>query len=133
MAAASSTMTRVHARLRKEIVRRPMPAAPDHGRRLVLPRHRYRESDRLGADLVGIGRCMLALAAAGEAGIVRMLELLEDEVIAVSGCSASPACRTRQSTCMRRPRRLRAFSAPSTAGIEPYRYEKAAAPVLFAL
>src|SRR5438552_17657632 len=36
----------------------------------------------MGADLVGIGRLQCwALAAAGEAGIVRMLELLEDEVI----------------------------------------------------
>jgi isopentenyl diphosphate isomerase/L-lactate dehydrogenase-like FMN-dependent dehydrogenase len=34
-----------------------------------------------GADLVGIGRMQCyALAAAGEAGIVRLLELLEDEV-----------------------------------------------------
>ncbi len=34
-----------------------------------------------GADLVGIGRLQCwALAAAGQAGIVRMLELLEDEV-----------------------------------------------------
>jgi isopentenyl diphosphate isomerase/L-lactate dehydrogenase-like FMN-dependent dehydrogenase len=34
-----------------------------------------------GADLVGIGRLQcFALAAAGEAGVVRMLELLEDEV-----------------------------------------------------
>jgi isopentenyl diphosphate isomerase/L-lactate dehydrogenase-like FMN-dependent dehydrogenase len=34
-----------------------------------------------GADLVGIGRMQCyALAAAGQAGIVRMLELLEDEV-----------------------------------------------------
>jgi glycolate oxidase len=34
-----------------------------------------------GADLVGIGRMQcFALAAAGEAGVVRMLELLEDEV-----------------------------------------------------
>jgi glycolate oxidase len=36
----------------------------------------------MGADLVGIGRLQCwALAAAGETGIVRMLELLEDEVI----------------------------------------------------
>jgi len=35
----------------------------------------------LGADLVGMGRMQCyALAAAGQAGIVRMLELLEDEV-----------------------------------------------------
>ncbi|MGC2813259.1 MAG: alpha-hydroxy acid oxidase [Bradyrhizobium sp.] len=36
----------------------------------------------MGADLVGIGRLQCwALAANGEAGILRMLELLEDEVI----------------------------------------------------
>ena len=46
----------------------------------------YRGSDIVkaiasGADLVGIGRMQCyALAAAGEAGIVRLLELLEDEV-----------------------------------------------------
>jgi isopentenyl diphosphate isomerase/L-lactate dehydrogenase-like FMN-dependent dehydrogenase len=40
----------------------------------------------MGADLVGIGRLQCwALAAAGEAGIVRMLELLEDEVIRTLG------------------------------------------------
>ena len=34
-----------------------------------------------GADLVGIGRMQcFALAAGGEAGVVRLLELLEDEV-----------------------------------------------------
>ena len=39
-----------------------------------------------GADLVGIGRLQCwALAAAGEDGIVRMLELLEDEVIRCLG------------------------------------------------
>ena len=39
-----------------------------------------------GADLVGIGRLQCwALAAAGEEGIVRMLELLEDEVIRCLG------------------------------------------------
>ena len=39
-----------------------------------------------GADLVGIGRLQCwALAAGGEAGIVRMLELLEDEVIRCLG------------------------------------------------
>src|ERR1700729_3265930 len=40
----------------------------------------------LGADLVGIGRLQCwALAAGGEAGIVRMLELLEDEVVRTLG------------------------------------------------
>src|SRR6202008_1628324 len=39
-----------------------------------------------GADLVGIGRLQCwALAAAGEEGTVRMLELLEDEVIRCLG------------------------------------------------
>ncbi|WP_316175271.1 MULTISPECIES: alpha-hydroxy acid oxidase [unclassified Bradyrhizobium] len=39
-----------------------------------------------GADLVGIGRLQCwALAAAGEDGILRMLELLEDEVIRTLG------------------------------------------------
>jgi isopentenyl diphosphate isomerase/L-lactate dehydrogenase-like FMN-dependent dehydrogenase len=34
-----------------------------------------------GADLVGMGRMQcLALAAGGQAGVVRLLELLEDEV-----------------------------------------------------
>ena len=40
----------------------------------------------LGADLVGIGRLQCwALAAGGENGIVRMLELLEDEVVRSMG------------------------------------------------
>jgi len=40
----------------------------------------------LGADLVGIGRLQcFALAAKGETGILRMLELLEDEVIRCLG------------------------------------------------
>src|SRR5262245_44329982 len=40
----------------------------------------------MGADLVGLGRMQCyALAAAGQAGIVRLLELLEDEVIRVLG------------------------------------------------
>src|SRR3979409_575076 len=40
----------------------------------------------MGADLVGIGRLQCwALAAKGEAGVLRMLELLEDEVIRCLG------------------------------------------------
>ena len=48
----------------------------------ILPRHRYSvKALASGADLVGIGRLQCwALAAAGEAGVVRLLELLEDEV-----------------------------------------------------
>jgi glycolate oxidase len=40
----------------------------------------------LGADAVGLGRLQgLALAAAGEAGVVRMLEILETEIISTLG------------------------------------------------
>jgi glycolate oxidase len=40
----------------------------------------------LGADLVGLGRMQCyGLAAAGQAGIVRMLELMEDEVTRALG------------------------------------------------
>jgi glycolate oxidase len=40
----------------------------------------------LGADLVGLGRMQCyGLAAAGQAGIVRMLEILEDEVTRALG------------------------------------------------
>ena len=40
----------------------------------------------MGADLVGIGRLQCwALAAGGERGILRMLEILEDEVIRCLG------------------------------------------------
>jgi isopentenyl diphosphate isomerase/L-lactate dehydrogenase-like FMN-dependent dehydrogenase len=40
----------------------------------------------LGADAVALGRLQgWGLAAAGEAGIVRMLEILEDEIISTMG------------------------------------------------
>jgi len=40
----------------------------------------------LGADMVGLGRMQcLALAAAGEAGVVRMLEILEHEIVTCMG------------------------------------------------
>ena len=46
----------------------------------------------LGADAVGLGRLYcLALAAGGQAGVVRMLEILEDELVtalALLGASA---------------------------------------------
>jgi glycolate oxidase len=39
-----------------------------------------------GADMVGLGRMQcLALAAGGEAGVVRMLEILEHEVVTCMG------------------------------------------------
>ena len=70
-----------------------------------------------GADLVGIGRLQCwALAAAGEAGIVRMLELLEDEVIRCSGAAwRHQFRRTRQvlSACGDADQPAAACSAPS--------------------
>ena len=79
-----------------------------------------------GADLVGIGRLQCwALAAKGEAGIVRMLELLEDEVIRSLGLLGvtsfaeldksylHPAMPTNRAGCVQRVPLLH---------IEPYRY-----------
>jgi glycolate oxidase len=79
-----------------------------------------------GADLVGIGRLQCwALAAAGENGIVRMLELLEDEVVRtlgllgvtsfaeLDGSYLHPATATNMPSV---------FSAFPLVDIEPYRY-----------
>jgi isopentenyl diphosphate isomerase/L-lactate dehydrogenase-like FMN-dependent dehydrogenase len=79
-----------------------------------------------GADLVGIGRMQCwALAAAGENGIVRMLELLEDEVVRtlgllgvtsfaeLNGSHLHPAVATNAPGV---------FSAFPLVDIEPFRY-----------
>ena len=70
-----------------------------------------------GADLVGLGRLQCwALAAGGEAGIVRMLELLEDEVQRAWGCSASsPSPNSTRAICIRprRPMRPRLQRVPA--------------------
>ena len=65
---------------------------PSPGRaKIIIDGGFYRGSDvvkaiALGAHLVGLGRMQCyGLAAAGQAGIVRMLELLEDEVIRSMG------------------------------------------------
>ena len=57
----------------------------------VLPaRHRRGEGHRARRRLVGMGRMpCFGLAAAGAAGCVRMLELMEDEIRIVLACSAS--------------------------------------------
>src|SRR5215212_7330712 len=58
----------------------------DHGRGAMHVLPEIVNAIASGADLVGIGRLQCwALAAAGEEGIVRMLELLEDEVIRCLG------------------------------------------------
>jgi isopentenyl diphosphate isomerase/L-lactate dehydrogenase-like FMN-dependent dehydrogenase len=79
-----------------------------------------------GADLVGIGRLQCwALAAAGEAGVVRMLELLEDEVIRCLGLLGvrSFAELDKSYLHLATPTNLpHVFSAFPLLEIEPYRY-----------
>src|SRR3984885_13128470 len=79
-----------------------------------------------GADLVGIGRLQCwALAAKGEAGVVRMLELLEDEVIrslgllGVTSFAELNASYLHAATATHQPN---VFSAFPLLDIEPYRY-----------
>jgi isopentenyl diphosphate isomerase/L-lactate dehydrogenase-like FMN-dependent dehydrogenase len=79
-----------------------------------------------GADLVGIGRLQCwALGAAGEAGIVRMLELLEDEVIRCLGLLGvtSFAALDKSYVHAAAPTNMPGvFSAFPLLDIEPYRY-----------
>ena len=71
----------------------------------------------LGADAVGIGRLQgLAYAAAGQAGVVRMLELLENEVETVLGllgvksyAELEPAHLYRETETVKPPHPLSAF------------------------
>jgi glycolate oxidase len=79
-----------------------------------------------GADLVGLGRMQCyALAAAGQAGVVRMLELLEDEVqrclglLGVARCSELDRSHLRPAPPVTVPQALSAF--PLLA-IGDYRY-----------
>jgi glycolate oxidase len=80
----------------------------------------------MGADLVGIGRLQCwALAAAGEAGIVRMLELLEDEVIRSLGLLGVTKFAELDKSYLHAatPTNLpHVFSAFPLLEIEPYRY-----------
>ena len=80
----------------------------------------------MGADLVGLGRLQCwALAAAGEAGIVRLLELLEDEVIrclgllGVTNFAELDKSYLHAATPTNLPHVLSAFPL---LDIEPYRY-----------
>ncbi|MFZ2160365.1 MAG: alpha-hydroxy acid oxidase [Bradyrhizobium sp.] len=80
----------------------------------------------MGADLVGVGRLQCwALAAAGEAGVVRMLELLEDEVmrclglLGVTSFSELDMSYLHPATPANLPH---VFSAFPLLDIEPYRY-----------
>src|SRR5580698_4546003 len=80
----------------------------------------------LGADLVGIGRLQCwALAAGGEAGIVRMLELLEDEVIRCLGLLGVKNFAELDKSYLHAaaPTNLpHVFSAFPLLDIDPYRY-----------
>jgi glycolate oxidase len=79
-----------------------------------------------GADLVGIGRLQCwALAAAGEAGVVRMLELLEDEVVRCLGLLGVTSFAELDKSYLHpaAPANLpHVFSAFPLLDIEPYRY-----------
>jgi glycolate oxidase len=79
-----------------------------------------------GADIVGIGRLQCwALAAAGESGVLRMLELLEDEVIRTLGLLGATSFaevgkgHLHPATATNPPS---VFSAFPLLDIEPYRY-----------
>jgi len=80
----------------------------------------------LGADLVGLGRLQCwALAAAGENGVLRMLELLEDEVIRCLGLLGVTNFAELNKSYLHpaTPTNLpHVFSAFPLLEIEPYRY-----------
>jgi glycolate oxidase len=79
-----------------------------------------------GADLVGIGRLQCwALAAAGEAGVTRMLELLEDEVLRCLGLLGATSFAEVNKSCLHQATATNApsvFSAFPLFDHEPYRY-----------
>lgn len=79
-----------------------------------------------GADLVGLGRMQcFALAAAGEAGIVRMLELLEDEVRRCLGLVGVTAFAELDRSCLHAAPPVNAphvLSAFPLLTIDDYRY-----------
>ena len=80
----------------------------------------------MGADLVGIGRLQCwALAAAGEAGVLRMLELLEDEVIRCLGLLGATSFAKLDSSYLHPATATTlpgVYSAFPLLDIEPYRY-----------
>ncbi|QOG17775.1 MULTISPECIES: alpha-hydroxy acid oxidase [Bradyrhizobium] len=79
-----------------------------------------------GADLVGIGRLQCwALAAAGEAGVTRMLELLEDEVLRCLGLLGATSFAEVSKSCLHPATATNApgvFSAFPLFDHDPYRY-----------
>jgi len=79
-----------------------------------------------GAEFVGMGRMQCwALAAAGEAGVFRMLELIEDEVIRSLGLLGVTSFAELDKSYIRTATATNApsvFSAFPLLDIEPYRY-----------
>ncbi|MCC7347107.1 MAG: alpha-hydroxy-acid oxidizing protein, partial [Variibacter sp.] len=79
-----------------------------------------------GADLVGLGRMQCyGLAAGGEAGVVRMLELLEDEVIRTMGLMGVTSLAQADKTYLVPVRPVtvpHVLSQFPLLEIEPYRY-----------
>jgi glycolate oxidase len=79
-----------------------------------------------GADIVGIGRLQCwALSAAGEAGVNRMLELLEDEVIRTLGLLGVTSFAQLSNSYLHPAMATHfpsVFSAYPLLDIEPYRY-----------
>ena len=79
-----------------------------------------------GAEFVGMGRMQCwALAAAGEAGVLRLLELLEDEVIRSLGLLGVTSFGELDKSYLRTAAATNApsvFSAFPLLDIEPYRY-----------
>jgi len=79
-----------------------------------------------GADMVGIGRLQCwALAAAGEAGVTRMLELLEDEVLRCLGLLGATSFAGVDKSCLHQATATNApsvFSAFPLFDHDPYRY-----------
>jgi glycolate oxidase len=79
-----------------------------------------------GADLVGIGRLQCwALAAAGENGVLRMLELLEDEVVRTLGLLGVTSFKELDGSYLHPATATNipsVFSAFPLVDIEPYRY-----------
>ncbi|QQO11530.1 alpha-hydroxy-acid oxidizing protein [Bradyrhizobium diazoefficiens] len=79
-----------------------------------------------GADMVGIGRLQCwGLAAAGEAGVTRMLELLEDEVLRCLGLLGATSFAEVSKSCLHAAAATNApsvFSAFPLFDHDPYRY-----------
>jgi isopentenyl diphosphate isomerase/L-lactate dehydrogenase-like FMN-dependent dehydrogenase len=91
----------------------------------------YRGSDivkavALGANLIGLGRMQCyGLAAAGQAGIVRMLELMEDEVKRSMGLLGATSYAKLDASCLHAATPTSppsVFSAFPHLEIAPYRY-----------